>query len=128
MLAKSKTAVASSHCFSSPSVRHRQSKQPGLSKLRWQLGNAPIEKEIIVAEDCTRLRGLSSRRPGTGWLDRTWHAAEPALVRLPVRAVIVHYPRRETPLFGFRIPWWATFLAVSIIAALSTQPLLKVRF
>ncbi len=105
-----------------------EANQPGLSKLRWQLGDSTMEKEIVAAEDCNRLLETGSRRPGTGWLDRTWHAAEPALEQLPVRAVVVHYPQRETPIFGFKFPWWVTFFAVSMITALLAQPLLKVRF
>ena len=103
--------------------------QPGLSTLRWKLGTQAFEKCLVAAEDTQRLRQVSARRPGSGWWDRIWHAGEPSCLGTdPVAAALVYYPRRETPIFGLNLPWWATFFFVSIIAALAAQPVLKVRF
>jgi hypothetical protein len=104
-------------------------KEPGRSSIRWQLGDDEIEKSIVAAADLNRLQQISNRRPGVSWWDRTWYAGEPSFAgKSPAAAAVVHYPRRETPFFGFRIPWWVTFLAVSIAAAMAVQPVLKVRF
>ena len=76
-----------------------------------------------------RLIAVSARRPGPGLWDRLLNPGEPGFAAGDsVRAVVVHQPLRSTPIFGFDIPWWLTFLIVSILAALVVRPLVKVRF
>jgi hypothetical protein len=102
---------------------------PGRSDIRWQLGTAEVEKSVVAADDLHPVGQVSQRRSGEGWWNRLWYAGEANIENSsPVAAAIVHYPRRDTPVFGFLIPWWVTFFAVSIVAALLAQPFLKVRF
>lgn len=103
--------------------------QPGFSLLRWNFGSNMVEKSVVVSDDESSLQKVNQRRPGSDLFDRSWFAGEPAIKKLsPAKAAIVYYPRRETPLLGFPIPWWVTFFVVSILAALLAQPVLKVRF
>ncbi len=88
-----------------------------------------LEKRLDVADDPRALCSVSPRRPGADFWDRLLYPAEPGMsADAPARALVVHYPRRTTPIFGFDIPWWLTLLIVSIIAALLLRPILKVRF
>ena len=95
--------------------------------LRWRLEGRAYEKRLTAAEDATPLRVADPRRPGAGLRDRLLHPTEPALVGGAVDAIVVRYPRRSALLFGF-VPWWMTFLVVSIVAAVVVRPFLRVRF
>jgi hypothetical protein len=102
---------------------------PVTAPLRWQLGVAPLEKSLVAAQDADRLQVVNRRRAGTGWWDRVLNPGEESLSDFsPVAGIVVHYPHREVPVLGINVPWWATFLIVSIVAALLAQPIVKVRF
>jgi hypothetical protein len=97
--------------------------------LTWNLGEGKVDKRIDVAADGQELQTVSPRRPSRGWWDRFVNPAEPALpAGSPARGIEVEYPRRETPLFGYNVPWWLTFIVTSIAAALVLRPVVKVRF
>jgi hypothetical protein len=103
--------------------------QAGAFELRWQLGQHLVTKSLTVANDARRLCIVSPQRPGRGLWDRLLYAAEPALpADSPARAVLVEYPRRSTAIFGFDVPWWLTFLVLSIVIAVLLRPVLKVKF
>jgi len=71
----------------------------------------------MVAGNANRLQKVAERRPGAGWLDRLLHPAEPGFdAGSLVRAVVVHYPKRSTPILSLDIPWWLTFIVVSMLA------------
>ena len=102
---------------------------PGSFSLQWELGGSQFEKDVVVAQDTERLALVSAQRGGTSFLDRMLHPGEPAFPSdSAIQASAVHYPRRSTPIFGFDIPWWATFLIASILSAFILRPVLKVRF
>lgn len=101
----------------------------GPAMLRWQLGTELVEKTLAVGDDPSRLQAVSVRRPGCRWLDRLLHPGEPGFsADSPVRGIEVQHSRRATPLLGINIPWWLTFLVVSMVAATLARPWLKVRF
>jgi len=97
--------------------------------IRWRIGAEVFDKDIAVAEQKDAFYPVSVRRPGSGWWDRLLHPTETALQEdCPLRGIEVHYERRTTPLFGWDIPWWATVLIVSMLAAILVRPLVKVQF
>ncbi len=68
-------------------------------------------------------------RPGTGFLDRVLYPGETAFgANSPVVEIRVPRGDRINTLFGWRIPWWLTFLIVSIFGALLLKPFMKVQF
>lgn len=98
-------------------------------ELQWRFGDRVEYKNVAIAKDQEILQSVSVRRTRTGWLDRILHPGEASLeIESPVRAITMEYPKRSTPFFGLAIPWWATFLIVSMLAALATKPWLKVQF
>ena len=98
-------------------------------KLRWQLGDETIEKELAIAADAQRLERVSARRPGPGVFERLLHPGELGFDRAaPIQEISVQYPPRATPVFGVNMPWWATFLIVSILVALLVRRPLGVQF
>ena len=104
-----------------------ESDQPGV--LRWNFGDQTVEKELTVAADDSSLRIVSARRAGSGMFDRLLNPAEPGFsVAMPVQFITVDYPRRQTPIFGLAVPWWATFFIVSMLFALLVRRTLRVEF
>lgn len=103
--------------------------EPSEGSLRWQVGPGVAEKTIVSTADPGRLLTVSVHRPGPGFWDRLLRPGEPGFdADDPVKAIDLYYPRRSTPFFGVDIPWWATFLIASMIAALCVRPFLKVQF
>ncbi len=103
--------------------------EPSEGLLRWHVGPVVAEKTIVSTADPGHLLTLSVHRPGPGIWDRLLRPGEPGFdADGPVEAIDLYYPRRSTPFFGVDIPWWATFLIASMIAALCVRPFLKVQF
>lgn len=103
--------------------------EPASTDLRWQLGPEEVQKHVEIADARDAFRPVSVRRAGTGWWDRLLHPGEDAFATdSSVRGVTVHYQQRSTPVFGWDVPWWATLLVVSIVAAMLVRPLVNVQF
>lgn len=99
------------------------------ASLRWKLSGVTFEKTIAIADERGRFLPVDTRRPGAGWGDRLLYPGEPPFQASdPIRGIEVHYPRRSTPVLGLDLPWWATFLVVSLLAALLGGRLMKVQF
>jgi hypothetical protein len=97
--------------------------------IRWRVGSDAFDKQVALATDQQMLCAVSARRPGQGWWDRLLHPGEPGLAAAdPIRGIVIHHLPRSTPLFGLDVPWWLTFLIVSILAAVLVRPLVKVNF
>jgi len=121
-----------------PSLRDAQEKsilwrvrvtKPVPATIRWQIGSNVFDKQVAVSAQKEAFTPVSVRRPGPGLWDRLLHPVEPALEKDgPLRGIAVQCPRRSTPVFGWDIPWWVTFLIVSILAAILVRPLIKVQF
>ena len=111
-----------------------RAKQAVPGTVRWKLGShsdkeVVVEKQVAITDDATRLPSVSARRPGPSWWDRLLYPGEPGFsADSPVQAVVVHYARRSTPVFGFDVVWWLTFLIASMLAAVLVRPLVKVQF
>ncbi len=102
--------------------------EPPAGPLRWQVGGDLVEKSLVGGGE-PRLARVSAVRPGTSFWDRLLRPGEPGFGGgSAVESVEVRYPPRSTPIFGIDIPWWATFLIVSMLAAICARPFLKVQF
>lgn len=100
----------------------------GDTTLSWNLGQKTVQKKIAVADD-SPLLCVSDRRPGSRAWDRLLHPTEAGFSSDdPVRGIEVQYSKRLSPIFGWDVPWWATFLLASIIAALLVRRVLGVSF
>jgi hypothetical protein len=103
--------------------------KPAVARVQWQLGEHAVVKSLTAAVGRGQLAAVDTRRPGSGWWDRLLYPGEAPLAEdSPAQAVVVHYPQRSTPIFGIDLPWWATFLIVSIVAAILARPVVKVQF
>jgi len=106
-----------------------RAREVGPSTVRWPLATGTVEKQIALSDGPERLCAVETRRPGAGFWDRLLHPGERAFASgSPVRAIVVHHPRRSVPVFGLDVPWWLTFLIVSMLAAVAVRPIVKVRF
>jgi hypothetical protein len=104
--------------------------EPSSADIHWQLGaGQQAAKQVAIAGRGCAFCAVSGRRAGAGWWDRLLHPGESAFAAHdPVRGVEIDYPQRSTPVFGWDVPWWATLVIVSILAALAARPLVKVQF
>lgn len=106
-----------------------RSKEAGQGTLSWKIGDQDVKKNIVVANDTKRLVLINVRRPGTSLLDRLLYAGEPAFGKdSPVRSIDLDYHKKSTPILGMNLPWWSTFLIVSMVSALLVRRLLGVQF
>ena len=87
-----------------------------------------FHKEVAVAQE-SALVCVSTRRPGSTTWDRLLHPAEPGFSSGdPVQGIEVQHAARHSPIFGLDVPWWATFLIASIVAALVVRRFFGVQF
>ena len=97
--------------------------------LNLHVGSEQVAMPIALAGDEKRLLRVTAMRPGTSFWDRLLHPGEPGFdADDPLQGITVHYTRRATPLLGFDVPWWLTFVLVSMLAAVLVRPLVKVSF
>ena len=103
--------------------------QPTPAPIRWRFGAEQVQKKMALGTDREALCAVSARRPGPGWWDRLLYPGEPGLAATdPVQGIVVHHLHRTTPVFGLNVPWWLTFVIVSILSAVLVRPLVKVNF
>ena len=103
--------------------------KPSVGKLRWNLPQQTVEKTVAVAGDREQLMAVDSKRPGPGWTDRLLHPGETAFAASDaLRGIAIQYLPRSTPVLGLDLPWWATFLLVSLLGALFGGWIMRVQF
>lgn len=108
-----------------------RAEKPGAFLLKWNVAGVACDKRVQVAPRAAGLAPVSPIRPGASIASQVLYPSEAAFGdSSPVESIRVSYPlpQRATPIFGWHIPWWATFLVVSILAALAAKPMLKVQF
>ena len=98
-------------------------------QLQWEVDGEFVEKRLVTSDDSGLLSPVNPLRAGPSWWDRVLYPLEPGLpADSPVQGIAVHYVDRENSILGWNVPWWLTFLIVSMIAAFAVKPLVKVRF
>jgi hypothetical protein len=103
--------------------------EPAHEPLRFAAGDDQIGKSLTAARDAEALATVSGLKPSTSIVERLLFPGEDACDGdSAVRNVKVQYPPRATPIFGVNIPWWGTFLIVSMLTALLLKPFVKVQF
>jgi len=86
--------------------------------LQWNFGSEVVEKRLSVAQTAGPLMPVAVRRPTAAWWDQALHPLEPPCTTDgPVRAISLQHARRQTLVGSWNVPWWATFVLVSMIAA-----------
>lgn len=97
--------------------------------LLWQIEDDQVAKRIAVGHPGGGLQPIAVQRPGPRFFDRVLHPSETAFdADSPVQSIHVDYPARATPVLGVDVPWWATFLIVSMVTALACRRFLGVVF
>jgi hypothetical protein len=99
--------------------------EPGRHTLRFHVGEATIEKELVIGPPFER---VSARRPGSHWTAQLLHPAErPLASEGPVQNIVLDYPGVHSYMVGEN--WWVlTFFVISMAAALLLKPIFKTRF
>lgn len=90
-------------------------------------GDEQANKWLPVAHN--GLAPAPVRRPEPGVWNQLLHPGEaPLPADSAVREIIIHQPKRATPILGVDLPWWLTFLMVSCAAAYAVRSVVKVQF
>lgn len=99
----------------------------GVWKMKVRVGEELIEKEVVVSDE--PYQRVSPVRAGSGFVDQLLYPVErPASADDTIGAIrVMHYPKGESPVFGWDIHWVITYFIVSMIAALALKPVLKVK-
>jgi len=99
--------------------------EPGRHTLRFRVGAATVEKELVVGDAFQR---VSAARLGSRWTSQILHPTEPLLpANSPVEALEIQYAGVHSYIHGAN--WWILyFFVVSMAAALLLKPVFKVRF
>lgn len=103
--------------------------------LLWHSDGMSISKQLAMSPDHYRLLISNPRRPGnssgTGgslW-DRVSFPAEDSIpASSPIESIDIQLTQRVTPIFGWTIPWWATFFLVSMGTAFASGKFMGVQF
>ena len=91
---------------------------PSSAVLQCRLGEHSVDKQLSVAVEGGPLTPVAVRRPSTHWWDQALHPLEPPCpADGPMRAIDIQHGRRQTPIGSWNVPWWATFVLVSMISA-----------
>lgn len=86
--------------------------------LQWHVGDQTIRKQLPISPTRERLLIANPKRTSDSWWEQMLHPAEPSLpAESPIESVELQLPKRDTPVFGWHFPWWATFFLVSMIVA-----------
>jgi hypothetical protein len=99
--------------------------QPGRHTLRFRVGGATVEKELVVGDGFQR---VSAERLGLRWTSQILHPAE---LLLPaggtVESIEIQYAGVHSYIYGAN--WWIlSFFVISMLFALLLKPVFKVRF
>jgi len=103
-------------------------------RLQWQLKGVPpgidsLVKELPLSATDGWLLLANRVRPGAPFWDRLLNPAEPGIpAASPVSSIDIQLRPRDTLIFGWNIPWWATFFLVAMLAALVAAKFMGVQY
>ena len=98
--------------------------EEGNHNLNFHIGDRWYEKQLAVGEGFMR---LSPKRPGANFADILLYPLEkPFASDSPIHSITIHYPERNSRIYG--TDWWIVyFFVASMVFAFLFKPLLKVR-
>ena len=103
-----------------------RAKESGIGNLLLENNGVSLTKQIVAGN---RLAKLSPLRTGTSSFDLFLNPGER---RIPsssaIESIVITYPERKTPVWGWNIHWIITFFVVSMLAGYAVKGLLKVEF
>jgi hypothetical protein len=78
-----------------------------------RVGDAAETKSVRVADGVVRRSPL---RVGSNLFDQLLYPAEPPLPGdSAIRSITLSYPERDVDVFGWALPWWAWFFALTLV-------------
>lgn len=98
--------------------------------MQWKWNDQTITKWLPLTTKVGELEMASPKRPGASLGDRLLCPAEPPVANAggPIESIDLQLLRRETPIFGWSIPWWGTFFLVSMVTAFVSGKWLGVQY
>ena len=97
--------------------------------LQWNIGDQTISKLLPMSTTPNALQVSNPKRPGVSRWDQVLYPAESSLpADSPVESIDIQLTRRDTPILGWRVPWWATFFLVSMLVAFVAGKFMGVQY
>lgn len=97
--------------------------------LQWNIGDQTISKLIPMSATPTVLKVSNPTRRGVSIWDQVLYPAESSLpADSPVESIDIQLTRRDTPILGWSVPWWATFFLVSMLVAFIAGKFMGVQY
>jgi hypothetical protein len=97
--------------------------------LQWRIGDETIEKLLPMAASRDRLLTSNPKRSGITIADQLLYPAERSLASSsPIESIDIQLMPRETLVFGWNVPWWATFFVVSMVVTFTAGKWMGVQF
>jgi hypothetical protein len=99
------------------------------NSLEWSIGDQIVRKQLPMAANHDVLTIANPKRSGISFWDQVLYPAEPSLsADLPIESIDIQLTPRDTPVFGWSVPWWATFFLVSVLVAFIAGKFLHVQY
>jgi hypothetical protein len=97
--------------------------------LRFKIGDQVIIKEFPMSVTPNVLQVSNPKRPGVSVWNQLLYPAESSLsADSPIESIDIQLTPRDTPILGWKVPWWATFFMVSMLVAFITGKFVGVQY
>ncbi len=98
-------------------------------RLEWSVGDQVIRKELPMAANHATLQIVNPKRSSRYFWDQVFYPAESSLpADSPIESIDIQLTPRDTPIFGWNMPWWATFFLVSMLVAFVAGKFMGVQY
>lgn len=101
-----------------------RAQRPGIYRLRIRLGEAEMDKSVLVSNSVVRRRSVV--RPSGRLLSQVLYPVEPPLPAGPIESIAVDYPEAEVSLLGWETHWLVVFFILTTIGAFALHGLFRV--
>ena len=97
--------------------------------LEWTIDDHLIRKQLPVTRSPDVLQISNPKRVGASVWNQLLYPAESGLDSdSPIDSIEVQLTPRDTPIFGWKVPWWVTFFVVSMLVALVSGRFMGVQY
>jgi hypothetical protein len=99
--------------------------EKGVHDLTLIIDGRRITKEVAVSQKA--LSRISQAKVRRNFIDELFHPKESPLPgNLPIKKIEVKYPSKSMNLFGWHLPWWLVYFALTIIFGFTFKGIFKV--
>ncbi len=95
--------------------------------LEWTIEDRVIYKQLPISTPGV-LQISNPKRAASTWHRLLFPAESGLAADSPIDSIEVQLASRDTPILGWKVPWWATFFVVSMLVALMSSRFMGVQY